>query len=199
MSSEAFVHPSALVEQGAILGANCKVWHFCHIRSQASLGDSVIVGRNVYIGNGVSVGSRSKIQNNASIYEPSQIGEGVFVGPHVIFTNDRQPRAVNIDLSQKESKDWSIVGVVVEQGASIGAGAICVGPVTIGKWGMVAAGSVVIRDVPAFALVAGVPAKRIRWVGKSGFSLIPMGTDLYECPVTGEKYKQLSETELTPL
>ncbi|MDO5663349.1 MAG: acyltransferase, partial [Brachybacterium sp.] len=149
-----------------------------------------VVGRGAYIGSGVRMGDGCKIQNYALVYEPADLADGVFVGPAAVFTNDHFPRAVNPDLSPKSASDWDSVGVTCEEGASIGARAVCVAPVTIGAWSMVAAGATVVKDVPPHALVVGVPAKRIGWVGRSGHRLEPAsdGTDAWVCPVTGAWY-----------
>jgi UDP-2-acetamido-3-amino-2,3-dideoxy-glucuronate N-acetyltransferase len=124
------------------------------------------------------------------VYEPAILEAGVFIGPGVILTNDEYPRAVNPDGSQKSGSDWEAAGVTIRQGASIGAGSLCVAPVEIGAWALVAAGSTVTKNVPAFALVAGVPAKRIRWVGKAGVPLTDEGAGKFICPKTGARYIQ---------
>ena len=146
-----------------------------------------MIGRGVYVGPGVEVGDGSKIQNYALVYEPARLEEGVFVGPAVVFTNDTYPRAVNPDGTPKSASDWTPVGVTVRRGASIGARATCVAPVEIGQWATVAAGAVVTKDVPDFALVAGVPARRIGWVGRAGVPLERQG-DLWICPRTGDRF-----------
>ena len=152
------------------------------------VGENVNIGCGVYIGTGVHIGVNSKIQNYALIYEPPVLEPGVFIGPGVILTDDKYPRAVNPDRSQKSGDDWNLVGVTTPEGASIGAGSICIAPVEIGAWSLVAAGSTVTKNVPAFALVAGIPAKRIRWVGKAGFPLIDEGFGQFTCPKTGARY-----------
>ena len=152
----------------------------------------MILGRAEYVGSGVLVADDCTIQNLAQIYEPATLGKGVFVGPGAILTNDKLPRAINESLVQKNSKDWTPVGVTVELGASIGAGSVCLAPVNIGRWVMIAAGAVVTDDVADFALVAGVPARRIGWVGKTGKQLIPLESagpaQAWICPDLGEKY-----------
>jgi acetyltransferase-like isoleucine patch superfamily enzyme len=127
-----------------------------------------VIGRGAYLGPGVVVGDRCKIQNHALVYEPAVVADGAFIGPAVVFTNDLNPRAVTPEGRLKSAEDWEPVGVVVEEGASIGARAVCVAPVRIGAWAMVAAGAVVTRDVPAHALVAGVPARQVGWVDEAG-------------------------------
>jgi acetyltransferase-like isoleucine patch superfamily enzyme len=142
----------------------------------------------------VRIGANSKIQNYALVYEPAELEDGVFVGPAVVLTNDHYPRSINPDGTQKSGHDWEPVGVTIRTGASIGARSVCVAPVTIGRWALVAAGSVVIEDVPDFALVAGVPARRIRWVGKAGVPLEAAGDGHWVCPQTGDRYVENDET-----
>jgi acetyltransferase-like isoleucine patch superfamily enzyme len=191
------VHPTAEVDETARLGDGTSIWHYAQIREGASLGRDCIVGRGAYIGSGVTVGDSVKIQNYALVYEPATLGKGVFVGPAAVFTNDEYPRAVNEDLSPKSASDWHQVGVDVREGASIGARAVCVAPVTIGRWALVAAGAVVVSDVPDFALVAGVPAKRIRWVGRAGVPLEPVGGGRFRCPRSGQAYQETGPDTLT--
>lgn len=181
---------SAQVSERAEVDPTARVWDLAQVREFAKIGKSVVVGRNSYIGVGVSIGDNSKIQNNAQLFEPAILEEGVFIGPGVILTNDTYPRAITSEGIQKDSSDWKAVGVHVKKGASIGAGAICVAPVVIGSWSMVAAGSVVTRDVPDFALVAGVPAKQIGWVGKNGERLkIQEDSDILTSKDNKERYK----------
>ena len=182
-----------------VIGSGTKIWEYSKIREDSVIGSNCNIGRNVYIGPGVKIGDQVKIQNNALIYEPAVIEDAVFIGPGVIFTNDLNPRAVNENGSIKTENDWTKKAVVVKIGASIGAGALCVAPVVIGKWSMIAAGSVVVKDVPNFALVAGIPAKQIGWVGKSGERLIKEDNETYRCPKTGKKYKLVNPESLTEL
>lgn len=184
------VAPTADVDPRATLGAGTRVWHLAQVREDARVGADCIVGRGAYIGPGVVVGDRCKIQNHALVYEPAVLEDGAFVGPAVVFTNDYYPRAVNPDGTLKSADDWHAVGVTVRTGASIGARSVCVAPVTIGRWALVAAGSVVTKDVPDFALVAGVPARRIRWVGRAGAPLESDGDGRWVCPTTGERYEE---------
>lgn len=181
---------TARVADAAEVAESAKVWDLAQIREGAHIGENVIVGRGAYIGTGVSVGRNSKIQNDALVYEPAVLEDGVFVGPAVVLTNDRFPRAVNPDGSQKSAHDWDPVGVTVREGASIGARSVCVAPVTIGRWATVAAGSVVVADVPDFALVAGVPARWKRWVGRAGVPLVESSKrdGDFVCPQTGAVY-----------
>lgn len=184
-----FVADSADVAGSAKLGEGTKIWHLAQVREDATLGANCIVGRGAYIGTGVQMGDNCKIQNHALVYEPAKLADGVFVGPAVVFTNDTYPRAVNPDGSLKSASDWDAVGVTVEKGAAIGARSVCVAPVTIGAWATVAAGAVVTKDVPEFALVVGVPARRIGWVGKAGAPLKQEG-EKWVCPLTGATYTE---------
>ncbi|TQL48619.1 transferase family hexapeptide repeat protein [Homoserinimonas aerilata] len=186
---------SAQVAESASIADSCKIWDLAQVRELADLGSNCIIGRGAYIGSGVTVGANSKIQNDALIYEPAILGHGVFIGPAVVLTNDTYPRAINPDGSQKSATDWTPTGVTIGDGAAIGARAVCVAPVRIGRWATVAAGSVVTKDVSDFALVAGVPARRIGWVGKAGHPLTQVD-DVWVCPQTGEKYQE-SENGLT--
>jgi len=179
---------SADVAESASIGDGSAVWHLAQIRESARLGRSCIVGRGAYVGPGVVLGDHCKIQNYALVYEPAQVGNGVFIGPAVVFTNDTYPRAVTPELTLKSADDWEAVGVTVRDGASIGARSVCVAPVTIGAWAMVAAGSVVTRDVADHALVAGVPARRVGWVGRTGRQLTPSGPRTFTCADTGHTY-----------
>ncbi|OMH35182.1 acyltransferase [Tersicoccus sp. Bi-70] len=186
---------SADVSERATLGDGTKIWHLAQVREDAVLGANCIVGRGAYVGTGVTIGENTKIQNYALVYEPAQLGRGVFIGPAVVLTNDTYPRSISPDGSLKSAHDWTPVGVTIHDGASIGARSVCVAPVTIGRWATIAAGAVVVKDVPAFGLMAGVPARRIGWVGKAGHPLREQD-GLWVCPETGETYVQNGE-ELT--
>ena len=181
---------TADVDPGATIGDGSSVWHLAQVREGAVLGEGCIVGRGAYIGTGVRMGRNCKVQNYALVYEPAVLEDGVFVGPAVVFTNDHFPRSIAPDGTLKRGDDWEPVGVTCREGSSIGARATCVAPVTIGRWAMVAAGAVVTKDVADFALVAGVPARRIRWVGRAGIPLEDQGGGTWRCPQTGETYTE---------
>lgn len=158
--SDFFAHPSAEIEEGARVGAGTKVWRTSHIRASASVGSNCVIGRNVYVDANVVIGDSVKVQDNVSVYRGVTLEDGVFVGPSVVFTNDLRPRAQN--------PGWQITETVVRKGASIGANATIVCGVEIGRYAMVAAGSVVTRDVSPYQLVAGNPARPMGWVDAEG-------------------------------
>jgi len=155
-----FVHPTADVEDGAQVGSGTKVWHLAHIRSSATVGSDCVIGRNVYLDAHAVVGSRVKIQNNVSVYQGVTIEDEVFVGPCAVFTNDMRPRATNAD--------WKITPTLVRRGASIGANATLICGIEVGEFAMIAAGSVVTKDVPPYTLVAGNPARPRARIDEAG-------------------------------
>jgi acetyltransferase-like isoleucine patch superfamily enzyme len=160
MTYTTMVHPTAVVEGGAVIGAGTRIWHGSHIREGSRLGADCTIGFCVYVDTGVVIGDRCKIQNQVSIYRGVVLEDEVFVGPSAVFTNDRHPRAV--------SPDWKIVETRVRRGVSIGANATVVCGVELGPWSMIAAGAVVRTDVPAHALMVGIPARLRGWVCRCG-------------------------------
>ena len=162
------IHASADVSDQAKIGAGTAIWHQAQVRGGASIGSNCILGKGVYVDTGVTIGENVKIQNYVSIYHGVVIEDGVFCGPHCVFTNDKAPRAVNPDGSLKKDDDWVISTTLVRQGASIGAAATIVCGVTIGRWAMIGAGAVVTRDVPDHGLVWGNPARLHGFVCRCG-------------------------------
>ena len=159
---DCFIHESSYVDDGAKIGKDTKVWYFCHIQAGAQIGSKCTIGQNVNISSNVIIGNEVKIQNNVSVYEGIEVEDGVFLGPSCVFTNDLTPRARFPKGHENYKK------TIIKEGASIGANATVVCGHTIGKYAMIAAGAVVTRNVPDFALVAGVPAKVIGKVDEKG-------------------------------
>ena len=179
---DAFIHPSAIVDSGAKIGPGTKVWHFTHVMPGARIGSNCVLGQNLYVANQVVIGNHVKIQNNVSIYEGVTLEDYVFCGPSMVFTNVRTPRSA---YPRNTSDDCSPTHV--RHGASIGANATVVCGLTIGRWAFVAAGAVVTKDVPDYALVAGVPARIIGWVSEAGLTL-EFTNGRAVCPQTGQVY-----------
>lgn len=177
------VHPSAIVDAGAVLGPGTRVWHFSHVCGGARIGADCSLGQNVFVGNDVVIGNGVKIQNNVSVYDAVTLEDEVFCGPSMVFTNVYNPRAGIVRKDQYRR-------TVVRRGASIGANATIVCGVTVGRYAFVGAGAVVKRDVPDFALMAGVPARQIGWISRFGERLpLPLsGTGEAACPHTGDVY-----------
>ena len=174
-----------MVDPSARLGAGTRVWHYAQVREGAIVGEDCILGKNSYVDEHVQIGNRVKIQNNASVYSGSTLEDGVFIGPHVCLTNDRYPRSINADGSLKGASDWETGRILVRTGAALGAGAIVVTGVTIGRWALVGAGAVVTRDVPDHALVIGNPARQIGFVCVCAHRL-----DDLTCPKCGLRYER---------
>lgn len=183
VAAGAFVHESAWVDAGASIGAGTRIWHFVHVLPGTVIGQNCVLGQNVMAGPDVSIGNGCKIQNNVALYRGVVLEDDVFCGPSCVFTNVLTPRA------HVERKN-EFAPTLVRRGATIGANATIVCGNTLGAYCMIAAGAVVTKDVPDFALMAGVPARRIGWVSRSGERL---GPDL-TCPRTGERYRQVGET-----
>jgi UDP-2-acetamido-3-amino-2,3-dideoxy-glucuronate N-acetyltransferase len=182
---EAFVHTSAFVDDGAVIGAGTKVWHFCHVLGGAVIGERCSLGQNVVVMNGTRIGNNVKIQNNVSVYEGVELGDDVFCGPSMVFTNVMNPRS---HVSRKTEYRKTIVG----RGASIGANATIVCGSTLGEYAFVGAGAVVARDVPAYALMVGVPARRIGWMCQCGERLPDNGAGTCAacgCAACGSTYE----------
>jgi UDP-2-acetamido-3-amino-2,3-dideoxy-glucuronate N-acetyltransferase len=156
-----FVHPSAEVSPAAVIGDNVKIWNWVQVRERARIGDNCVLSKGVYVDFEVDIGPNCKIQNHASVYHGVTLEAGVFVGPHVCFTNDRFPRAINPDGSPKGLADWTVTPIRVREGAAVGANSTILPGVTVGRFALVGAGSVVTRDVPDFTLVVGNPARRV--------------------------------------
>lgn len=153
------IHPTAEVSEGAKIGDGTGIWHQAQVREGVSIGENCIIGKGVYVDAGVTIGNNVKIQNYVSVYHGLTIEDGVFVGPHVCFTNDMRPRAVNPDLSLKAADDWVLSETLIKRGAALGANSTIRCGITVGEWAMVGSGSVVTKDVPAHGLVYGNPAQ----------------------------------------
>jgi len=179
-SDKPFIHPSAIVDEGAEIGPGTKIWHFCHVMSGAKIGPGCSFGQNCFVGSRVTIGENARVQNNVSIYDLVTLEDDVFLGPSMVFTNVLTPRAA---FPRKDG----YAPTLVRKGATIGANATVICGHEIGEAAMVAAGAVVTKDVPAFALVAGVPARRIGWVCRCGERL-PAG-DAPTCTPCGRQYR----------
>lgn len=178
-----YQHPSAIVDEGARIGAGSRVWHFVHVSGGACIGKEVSLGQNVFVGNKVVIGDRCKIQNNVSVYDNVTLEEGVFCGPSMVFTNVYNPRSL---IDRKAEYLDTLVG----RGATLGANCTIVCGVTVGEFAFVGAGAVVNRDVPAYALMVGVPARQIGWMSEFGERLnLPLeGSGEDVCTHTGARY-----------
>jgi len=189
MLADVTIHPSAIVDDGAVLGPGCRVWHWVHISAGARIGAGCSFGQGVYVGNDVLIGNQVKIQNNVSVYDAVTLEDDVFCGPSVVFTNVYNPRSAVVRKDQYRR-------TLVKRGATLGANCTIVCGSTVGEHAFVAAGAVVNRDVKAYALMAGVPARQIGWMSRHGERLtLPMrGNDEANCPATGERYRLAGDT-----
>ena len=183
------IHPTADVSPEAEIGAGTAIWHQCQVREETKIGANCILSKGVYVDAGVTLGDNVKVQNYVSIYHGVTIEDGVFCGPHCVFTNDKNPRAVNPDGSRKAADDWVLSKTLVRMGAAIGANATIVCGVTIGQWAMIGSGSVVTRDVPDYGLVWGNPARLRGFVCPCGAHLEKYGKEgtqvMTRCPTCG--------------
>jgi UDP-2-acetamido-3-amino-2,3-dideoxy-glucuronate N-acetyltransferase len=185
----ASLHPSAIVDDGAQLGDGTRVWHFAHVCAGARIGNGCSLGQGVYVGNDVLIGRNVKIQNNVSVYDAVTLEDDVFCGPSMVFTNVHNPRSA---VSRKHEYRRTLV----RRGATLGANCTIVCGTTIGEYAFVGAGAVVSHDVPPYALVVGVPARRIGWMSRQGerLALPPSGQGEAACPATGERYRLDGDT-----
>lgn len=185
------IHPSAIVDEGAQLGEDCRVWHFVHISAGARIGARCSFGQNVFVGNDVRIGDNARIQNNVSVYDAVTLEDDVFCGPSMVFTNVYNPRSA---VSRKAEYRPTLV----KRGATLGANCTIVCGTTIGRYAFIGAGAVINRDVPDFALMVGVPARQIGWMSRHGerLDLPANGRGTAQCRVTGDRYR-LEKDHLT--
>jgi acetyltransferase-like isoleucine patch superfamily enzyme len=181
------IHPTAVVEEGASIGSDTRIWHHTHVRSGAVIGADCNIGYNVYIDAGAVIGNNVKLQNRVSIYRGVTLEDGVFVGPHVTFTNDKYPRAITPDGVSVSEEDWVPMETLVKYGASIGASATILPGITIGRWAMVGASALVTQDVPEQGLVTGVPAQLSGYVCRCG-RVLALQKQTWHCEHCGETY-----------
>lgn len=176
-----FVHPSSYADEGCSIGAGTKIWHFCHIMSGAVIGENCNLGQNVFVAEGVKIGNTVKIQNNVSLYSGLTCDDHVFIGPSVVFTNIKNPRS---HIPRKNA----YIPTQILQGASIGANATIVCGTIIGRYALIGAGAVVVKDVPHYALIVGNPSRQIGWVSEYGHTLIFNEDNMAVCPESRQRY-----------
>ena len=181
------IHPTAEIEEGACVGAGTRVWHYAHVRAGAVIGSDCTLGYGVYVDRGTLIGSKVKLQNRVSVFRGVTLEDGVFVGPHATFSNDRYPRSVSPDGVLLGDEDWTPQQTLVKYGASIGAGAIILPGISIGRWAMIGAASLVTRDVPDHGLVTGSPAQLVGYACRCGHRLVPHDAGWY-CPLCNDTY-----------
>ena len=190
-ASQTFIHPSAIIDEGAQIGAGTKVWHFCHLMPGSRVGENCIIGQNVFIDNNTRIGNGVKIQNNVSVYNGVVLEDDVFIGPSVVFTNVINPRSF---IERKQEFRMTLL----KTGASIGANATILCGIEIGRFALVGAGAVVTKNVPDHALLTGNPARQRGWVSEAGQTLAFDGSGRAICPETGQTYK-LEDNQVSPL
>lgn len=182
MPTDIFIHSSSVIDEGAQIGTGTKVWHFCHLMPRSKVGTNCNLGQNVYVDNNVVIGNNVKIQNNVSIYDGVIIEDDVFLGPSMVFTNVLNPRSFVNRRSEFRK-------TVVHKGASIGANATILCGVEIGSYAMIGAGTMVVKNVPPYALIVGNPAQQIGWVSQAGITLDFTAEGIAVCPATKKKYR----------
>lgn len=185
MSQSYFVHPTAIVDHGAVIGAGTKVWHFAHISSGARIGSGCVFGQNTFVADGVAIGNNVKVQNNVAVYAGTVIEDDVFLGPSCVLTNVTNPRSQVNRHSLYEK-------TMIRRGATIGANATIVCGVTLGRYSFIAAGAVVTKDVPDYALVQGVPGRQAGWMSRHGHRLRPNGEGEFRCAESGWRYREVA-------
>ncbi|HEU0235679.1 MAG TPA: acyltransferase [Candidatus Limnocylindrales bacterium] len=202
------VHPSADIEPDVEVGERTSIWHRAQVRTGARIGAECVIGRDVFIDEGVVLGDRVKIQNGALVYHGVTVEDGVFIGPGAILTNDRYPRAITSTGDLARADDWTVSPITLRYGSSIGAGAVVVAGIDVGRFATVGAGAIVTRAVPGHALVAGNPARRLGWVCACGRRLVDSSGDPAEpdpphyardttihCPECGRVYTYVPDAE----